>query len=250
MADNRVSVVGSPHIFSTKRRLSSSGEQSEEKRQHHDDDKAHDYQLMDSHDVRLAIKDILTDESIADILTKTIDKKLDVVNDEIEKMKITDIDHETRIAQLEQRSDRQIQDTRSKNIVLTGLDEDQMNREGAIKKLNELLKTNLTTADINWVQKLRTNDDAHGRRQRKMRIVFKEDKIRDDIFKIKNMLKGHDLWITDDLTAHNSNLAYLARQAFRLHKLKKTWVFGGKVFVIKNGDDRPIKINRKEDIPV
>jgi hypothetical protein len=43
-------------------------------------------------------------------------------------------------------------------------------------------------------------------------------------------------------------LAYLARQAYKQRKVKKTWVYEGKVFVVKNGDDRPVKINTKEDI--
>jgi hypothetical protein len=164
-------------------------------------------------------------------------------------MQKTDEEHDTRIKQIEARLDRQAQDSRSKNkLVVTGLDDSDMNKEGAMKKLNEKLDINLTMDDINWVQRLRTNDDTTGKRQQKLRMVFKEESIRSEIFKIKNKLKGHNIWITDDLTAHNSSLAYLARQAYKQRKIKKTWVYGGKVFVVKNGDDRPVKINTKEDI--
>ena len=62
-------------------------------------------------------------------------------------------------------------------------------------------------------------------------------------------MKGKNIWITDDLTSQTSNLAFLARQSMKGNKIKKTWVYGGRIFIVKNGDDRPMKISRKEDIP-
>jgi hypothetical protein len=143
-------------IFTAKRRLSKPGEQNDEKRQHRDNqsDQHYDqeYVLMDGNDVKNAIKDILTDDTIADILTRAIDSKLKVVTDRIDRMETTDGDHETRINRIEARMDRQTQDNRSKNMVVTGLDEDDLNREGVTRKMNELLDSKIVATDIDWVQ--------------------------------------------------------------------------------------------------
>jgi hypothetical protein len=57
------------------------------------------------------------------------------------------------------------------------------------------------------------------------------------------------LWITDDLTVLNSNLAYLARQALAKRKIKKTWVYGSRIFIVKSGDNIPVRIIRRDEIP-
>ena len=57
-------------------------------------------------------------------------------------------------------------------------------------------------------------------------MVFNDVEKRGDIFKMKAKLNGHNLWITDDITAHVSSIAYHARQAVKMQKIKKTSIYG------------------------
>ena len=80
-------------------------------------------------------------------------------------------------------------------------------------------------------------------------MTFKKSSKKKEIFKLKPRLKHCNLWISDDLTPHGSNIAFAARNAVRNNKIAKTWVYDGKVFILRKGEDKPIRINNVKDIP-
>lgn len=248
----------SKHIFaqrsritSVKRRLSStSKEDSSEKRFYEEEGVEEEgIEIMDKQDIQDALRAVLQEDSMSDMLAKAFEKSLNKMTEKIEQLQKKDENKEFRLARIEERLDRQTQDSRGRNIIITGLQKDDMTKENVVAKFNELLTCNLEAEDIKWVQKLVADEDSIRKRKGKLRVVFKEEDKRNDVFKLKPNLKGKNIWLTDDLTASMSSLAYLARQALKNEKIKNTWVFGGKIFIVKDGDDRPIRVSRKEDIP-
>jgi hypothetical protein len=227
-----------------KRRLSSK-EDSTEKKAHTDDT------IMDREDIKDALRAVLHvhEENMSEMLAKAFDSLMIKVTTKVDDLDERDQDKEVRLTRVEERIDRQTQDSRVCNIIVTGLAEADLSKERMIRKLNKFMECDLAETDIKWVQRLVTDEGSTRRGKSKLRVVFKEEQKREDVFKLKSKLKGHDLWITDDLTALNSNLAYLARQALARRKIKKTWVYSGRIFIVKNGDDRPIRIIRRDEIP-
>jgi hypothetical protein len=138
------------------------------------------------------------------------------------------------------------QKEKDRNMVVTGLKDEQMTKEEAIKTLNDNLKTNIRSDDIEYVLKLKTTDTQPSR----LRIVFTEKSTKMKVMKQKTKLKNKmNVWLSDDLTKYKSDIAYAARQALRDNKIHQTWVHDGKIFIKKTTKDRPITIRRKEDLP-
>ena len=93
-------------MFEAKRRYSNNSEVNDDDRQDQEKDSTSlcgEHQVMNSKDVIKAIKQILTDDTIADILTRAIDSKLSTINQQIEKIDVTERNHEDRLQRLEQR---------------------------------------------------------------------------------------------------------------------------------------------------
>ena len=70
--------------------------------------------------------------------------------------------------------------------------------------------------------------------------------------KNKKRFKDKDrihVWITDDLTAYRSRLAFLARLAVKEGHWTQTWCHEGKIFMKTKTDARPQRIVNPEDIP-
>ena len=85
--------------------------------------------------------------------------------------------------------------------------------------------------------------------QNSVTLAILDTEKKQDIFKAKPKLKGQNVWVSDDLTPFGSGIAYQARQAVRTGKIKKTWVYDSKVFIVKKEDDRPVRIFSVRDIP-
>jgi hypothetical protein len=229
-------------LASVKRRLSSGNEESRTK-------KAHQETIMEKEDIKEAFRDVLAEEGMSDMLSKAFEKSLQKVTERVETLEMKDDNKEGRLIKIEERMEKETQDSRGNNIIITGLQKEDLAKENMVTKINEILDSNIQESDIKWVQKLVFDEQSVQHRKSKLRVVFKDAIKRDELFKLKPKLKGHNIWITDDLTSHSSNLAYLARQAEKTKKIKKTWVYGGRIFIVKNEDDRPVKISKKEDIP-
>ena len=84
----------------------------------------------------------------------------------------------------------------------------------------------------------------------RVRVAFNDQTVKDIVMNKKEGLKGQrDLWICDDLTQYRSNLAYLARTSKQRGNIADTWTFDNHVFIRKRAEEKPMKIQRPEDIP-
>jgi hypothetical protein len=115
--------------------------------------------------------------------------------------------------------------------------------------MNDLLSCQITEEDIAYIQNLRVPDTLKGNRKNKVRVVFQDEDLRNKWYKGKTELKGVNIWLSDDMTPFGSGLAYQARKAKKEQKIQKTWVFKGRIFIIKNGETTPTIVTCEKDIP-
>ena len=108
--------------------------------------------------------------------------------------------------------------------------------------MNGLLGTRIYPDDIDQTYKLvKKGTDASA--ASRTRVIFKEKSMKTTVVKAKTKLKGKNIWISDDLTAYRSNMAFQARQAVREQHYEQTWVHDGKIFVKKDWSYTPNKTN-------
>jgi translation initiation factor 1 (eIF-1/SUI1) len=178
-----------------------------------------------------------------DILTKRTEK----IEQEIHEIKEQNISRDREINEIKKSVDKYEQNERTNNAIISGLDEADMTTEKVMTRLNQDLGCNIKERDLLYTVKLTGNKSQPS----KVRVVFARKSKKTEIFKAKKKLKGtnNTMWITDDLTPMRTNLAFLARQAVRESKLKKTWVHNGKVFAIKGDEEGPFRISKVEDLP-
>jgi EAL domain-containing protein (putative c-di-GMP-specific phosphodiesterase class I) len=105
-----------------------------------------------------------------------------------------------------------------------------------VKLLNDLLETTLTDDDVEYHMKLGKDNGEITR----TKVVFKSAETMKQVIKNRRKLKNKQIWLSDDLTQHRSNLAYLARRAVKNSKINQTWTADGKVFY-KTTEDAPAR---------
>ena len=112
-----------------------------------------------------------------------------------------------------------------------------------VKKLNRKLSTKLNDEEVHYIAKLKSNDGKE-----KIKIVFSNQRSRDEVYKNRTKLKGNDIWITEDLTISRSNLAYMARQAVKREHAHSTWSQNGWIYVKKTENCKPRRIINQDDL--
>ena len=123
------------------------------------------------------------------------------------------------------------------NIIIHGIPDDESDNAALLNKIMETLngkfKTKLTKADINFTYRL-------GKKSEKIRPVligFLHRWKRDNIYAMKKMCKGSELFICEWLPTNALSLLRQARTLFG----NDSWVQNGLVHVKKNGSIKVIK---------
>ena len=206
---------------------------------------------MKGDEMKRMLVEALKDQEVADVLTQTFDKSATKIVETLETRvkQIEEKDHErdTDIADLKLRLDMVEMKERDKNIIVTGLPSECKKKEEVAKALNGLLGTRIYPDDIDQTYKLvKKGTDASA--ATRTRVTFKDKSSKTTVVKAKTKLKGKSIWISDDLTAFRSNMAFQARQAVRDQLFEQTWVHDGKIFIKKTGHTRPIKLTSPGDL--
>ena len=214
-----------------------------------DDDSAST--MSDTNDDKIVmIMDAFKDQRVTEVLSvvfnDVLTKRTEKIEKDIAEIKEENTNRDREMNEMKKFIDKFEQNERSNNAIISGLQEGEMTTEGVVRKLNRILGSGLKERDIDYIMKMTGKQGQPN----KLRVVFVKKAKKNEVFKAKKKLKGSDtICITDDLTPTRTNLAFLSRQAARDSKLKKTWVHEGKIFAVKNGEDKPYRINRVEDIP-
>jgi hypothetical protein len=187
----------------------------------------------------------LKNENIAKLLHSKTDDLLEQMGKKIIVMENTIKETNVEVEDLKVKIDEYEQRDRNAQIVVAGMGAELMSTEGVITLLNEKLGTHINGDDIEYTMKMGPRDKAATR----MKVVFKEVALKQQFTKLKAKLKKNNLWISDVLTPHRMNLAYLARKAVRENKVNQTWVYDGKVFTKTTAEAKPKRINTASDIP-
>ena len=206
---------------------------------------------MKGEEMKRALIDALKDREVAEVLTETFDKSarkiVESLETRVEQIEAKDNERDTDIADIKLRLDLMEMQNRDKNIIVTGLPSDCKKKEEVAKALNGLLGTRIYPDDIEQTYKLvKKGTDAST--ATRTRVIFKDKSMKTTVEKAKMKLKGKNIWVSDDLTAYRSNMAFQAREAVRNQTYEQTWVHDGKIFVKKTGHTRPTKLTSPGDL--
>ena len=191
----------------------------------------------------------LRNEQVMGLLTagfnQAIDTKIEPIQEDIRLIEESNKFRDERINVMERKIDEYEQRDRDRNIIVTGLKDNETSVEDVTKKLSKLHFT-IHAQDIQYVQKLRTTKGPA-----RVKVVFKEEAAKMQIMKSKKKLKGHNdtVWIADDLTQYRSKLAFLARSSVKEGNITQTWTFNSKVFIKELPTSKPKRVLKPEDIP-
>ena len=206
---------------------------------------------MTGEDMKRALIEALKDRDVAEVLTETFDKSarkiVETLEARVEQIEAKDVERDTDMADIKLRLDMMETKDRDKNIIVTGLPSDCKKKDEVTKALNGLLGTRIYPDDLEQTYKLvKKGTDANA--ATRTRVIFKDKAMKSTVVKAKTKLKGKNIWVSDDLTAYRSNMAYQARQAVRNQIYEQTWVHDGKIFVKRTGQIRPTKMTSPGDL--
>ena len=208
-------------------------------------------EVMKSEEMKRALIDALKDHEVAEVLTDTFDKSarkiVETLETRVEQIEAKDNERDTDIADIKLRLDMMEMQNRDNNIIVTGLPSDCRKKEEVAKSLNGFLGTRIYPDDITQTYKL-VKKGTEATTATRTRVIFKDKSMKTTVVKAKTKLKGKNVWISDDLTAYRSNMAYQAREAVRNQMYEQTWVHDGKIFVKQTGHIRPIKLTSPGDL--
>jgi hypothetical protein len=187
----------------------------------------------------------LENEKIARMMHGKTDQLLEKMDKRMDNMEEQIMQTNDQVSELQIRVDEIEQRVLCNEISVSGVPPENMTKEGIMTLLNTKLGTNIAETDILYTLKM-SKDEQEVKR---MKVVFKKEETKQIVTKLKKKLKDQDLWISDVLTPYRMNLAYLARKARKEKKLAQTWVYEGKIFIKANGESKPKKVNKPQDLP-
>ena len=193
---------------------------------------------------------------MAETFEKTVDKKLKPVIDSIDSVKAENKERDERVKRLEDtcssleaQVDEIEQSKRNKNIIISGLEEQNCNQEGALNFLKSIPGVDVTIFDIDYVLKLRSQANNNSNTHR-VRVVLQNKEKKTEIMKAKKRLGAEvKTWLNDDLTPYRARLGYQARQSVKAGHLQQSWTFDGKVFIKKHGHTSGTLVRSIKDLP-
>ena len=223
-----------------------------------------DAQIQDSLALRLV--ELLNDDQVIAKLRQSLFPKelattIDQLNDRIrrlnEKLDLKD-EHikslEDRIVTLEHENDNVEQYSRRANLRVCGIPEANAGEDTdtiVLAVFNDKLgmEPPLQPSDLERSHRLgRKADDGQGpSRTRPIIVRFGSERVRDTVYRARTRLKGHDIYINEDLTARRAKLTYDVRQLKRGKKILDCWTSYGKV-VVKDTTGRIKEIKTPSDL--
>ena len=78
-------------------------------------------------------------------------------------------------------------------------------------------------------------------------LTFNSIWLRRHLYSKRTSLKGTDVYLSDDLTKEEGSLFYACRQLSKQKKIKSTWTFMNKIYVLTTNDER-VEIANKEQL--
>ena len=161
---------------------------------------------------------------------------------------------ETRIVTLESANDSIEQYTRRANLRVCGVPEENAGEDTDQKVLAVFnaklgMEPPLRPTDLERSHRLgRKADDSDGTtRNRPIIVRFVSERVRDSVYRTRTRLKGHDIYLNEDLTARRAKLAYDARQLKKAKKIVDCWSSYGKV-IVKDSNNKIREIKSPSDL--
>ena len=174
-------------------------------------------------------------------------KTVEEIHTRIDNVEDREKERDSKLEDMDRRIDEFEQMKRQNNIIITG-PQLQDTKEDVKKLLNDKLKMEMKNEDFSYIIKLKNNQQDVRNRCR-IRVAFAKSETKAQVMKKKQLLKGENLWICDDLTPYRDKLAFMCRQAVANRYASQTWTHDGKVFLKVNALSKPRKITKPEDIP-
>ena len=186
----------------------------------------------------------LDEESVQNKLSNAMRRDLEEITERIDILEVLNEEKTEQIQGMSEQFDQLEQHNRRTHIIITGLKKDP-SPDSVVKKLNTLLRTNITKETIKYVQNL---PDQKTTNHHRVKVVFYTEAPKDEIFKVKKNLKGKDIWISEDLTPGKSKLAYTARQAIKSKHATQTWTASGNIFIKKTDNANPMLVKNEREL--
>lgn len=138
---------------------------------------------------------------------------------------------ENEISALKSEKDQTDQFLRCKNIRIFGLEEKP--QESLAEEIGKLfcdtLKVNVKKEDIEDIY--RTGPRDNGRTKRQILVKLSSERVRNEVYRSKKLLKGSGITIREDLTKPRRDLLKVAIETF---ESRNVWTQSGKVYVYYN----------------
>ena len=94
----------------------------------------------------------------------------------------------------------------------------------------------------------RKADDSDGNtRTRPIIVRFVSERVRDSVYRARARLKGHGIYLNEDLTARGGKLACVARQLRKVKKIVDCWSSYGKV-IVNDSNNKIREIKSQHDL--
>ena len=94
----------------------------------------------------------------------------------------------------------------------------------------------------------RKADDSDGTtRTRPIIVRFVSERVRDSVYRARTRLKGHGIYLNEDLTARGAKLACIARQLKKVKKIVDCWSSYGNV-IVKDSHNKIREIKSPHDL--
>ena len=158
--------------------------------------------------------------------------------------------HDTTLINIDSKLDDMEQYQRKDNIRIIGLAQN-VGEETPAKVVNfikQTLQIDITIKDINNAHRLPSHDKNTNHKD--IIVKFTSHLIKEEVMKNRSKLRGlpDKIICNDDLTKNRSLLYKHAQDAVRNKKALSAWTRDGTIFMKKEENSAPIKINCKIDI--
>ena len=137
------------------------------------------------------------------------------------------------------------QAARNKNMFVAGLTDAQATKEGFLQFAQETLKVIPDTNDIKAIFRIPSE------KERLYKILFRNHESRDKYYMARKLLRAQTtIWFRDDLTRRREQLAKQLRVMAKGGIIQRAWTDHGTILVIRNGESKPTRVNKIDDIPI
>jgi hypothetical protein len=168
------------------------------------------------------------------------------MNHKFEELEVNVVNHDIRLESVEKKIDEIEQLSKNKNIIIRGVPAGKDVLQKSLELINNVLKFTLKRENKKYAVRIGKEIQAEAK---PVRVVFEEEKTRDRVYKARTKIANRNVWFSEDLTQKRADLAYQARRAVRDKLAIQTWTFGGNIFIKTEGNTKPKKIEKTEDLP-